>query len=140
MASMNEVILIGNMTRDPEHKQTGSGTDVCHFSLAINDRYKDKEGQMQESVTFVDCTAWGKQAAPIAQYTRKGSCVAVKGNLKLDKWETQEGEARQKLCVTARSVQFLSSGKDDMDQRTGHDEAGESQAPPTTSADDALPF
>lgn len=138
-ASLNKVTLLGNLTRDPELKQTSTGKDVVHFSLAINKRYRDGDGELQESVTFVDITAWGNQAPPIAQYLQKGSPAVVEGELRQEKWETQEGEKRQKLCVTANSVQFLSPGRDEADQSPTHKAEDEDQS---QAADDAvdLPF
>jgi single-strand DNA-binding protein len=108
MANLNEVRLIGNLTRDPQVRQTNTGQQVCEFGVATNRRYKDSSGQQQQETTFVDVTCWAKLAEVCGQYLRKGSSVYIGGRLKLDTWQDkQTGANRSKLSVTADNVQFL---------------------------------
>lgn len=109
MASLNKVIIAGNLTRNPEVKYLPSGQAVCEIGVAINDNYKSKTGEMVERTVFVDVTVWGKQAETTGQYLQKGSPVLIEGRLNLESWETKEGEKRSKLKVVAERVQFLNS-------------------------------
>ena len=115
MPSLNKVFLAGNLTRDPELRYTPGGTAVAQFGLAVNRRFRNREGQMQEEATFVDIEVWGRQAEAASEYIAKGSPVLIEGRLKLDTWESkQTGERRSKLRVVGERVQFLSykgSGK-----------------------------
>ncbi len=111
MNSMNHVVLMGHLTRDPELRKVASGAAVSDLGLALNERYKDKDGEVVTRPTFVDVVAWGKQAEHCAQYLKKGAPVAVEGKLQFDQWETAEGEKRSKLRVRAWRVQFLNGGK-----------------------------
>ena len=106
-ASLNKVILIGNLTADPELQYTANGTARTRFSIAVNRQYKDRAGQLQEEVTFVPITAWGSQAENCANYLSKGRSVAVEGRLRISSYETQDGEKRKFTEVVAQSVQFL---------------------------------
>lgn len=113
MASFNMVILLGNLTRDPELKYTPKGTAVCKFGLAVNRVWTTEGGEKKEEVTFVDIDAFGRTAENIGQYMRKGRPIMVHGRLKLDQWDDkQTGAKRSKLGVVAETVQFLGS-KDD---------------------------
>lgn len=107
MASMNFVVLCGNITRDPEMRQLQSGTAVADLGLAVNESYKNKSGELVETTCFVDVVVWGRLAETCCQYLRKGSPVLVEGKLQLDQWQTQNGEKRSKLRVRADRVQFL---------------------------------
>ncbi len=108
MASFNKVILIGNLTRDPEMKYTPKGTAVARLGLAVNRRYTTETGEAKEEVTFIDIDAWGKQAEVIAQYCRKGRPLMIEGRLKLDQWDDkQTGQKQSKLRVVLESFQFL---------------------------------
>ena len=111
MASLNEVRLIGNLTRDVELKRTPSGSAVAKLGIAVNRKYKDaKSGEMKEDTTYVDVDVWGKQAETAAQYIGKGSSVHIEGRLKLDQWDDKEtGQKRSKLGVVGERVQFLGS-------------------------------
>lgn len=106
-ASLNKVIMIGNLTADPELQYTSSGTARTRFSIAINRQYKDKSGQLQEDVTFVPIVAWGSQAENCANYLSKGRSVAVEGRLRISTFETQDGEKKKMVEVVAQNVQFL---------------------------------
>jgi single-strand DNA-binding protein len=110
MASFNKVILMGNLTRDPELRVTPKGTAVCQIGLAVNSSYKDKEGNAREETTFVDVDVFGRQAEVIAKYMNKGRPILVEGRLKLDTWESKEGEKRSKLKVILDNFQFVGSG------------------------------
>ena len=108
MASLKYVILVGNLTRDPQVRNTPGGAVVADIGMAINEKYKNKSGEMQEIVTYVDVVAWGRQAEVCQQYLHKGSPVLIEGRLQLDQWESKEGEKRSKLRVRADRIQFLS--------------------------------
>ncbi len=113
MSSFNKVVLMGTLGRDPEMKYTTGGTALTKFSIAINEKWKDKQsGQMKEEVHWVDITAWGKTAELAAEYLKKGRSVLLEGKLKQEKWETEAGEKRSKLSVTAENIRFL-GGKQD---------------------------
>ena len=107
--SLNEVQLMGNLTRDPEFKVFDSGSCVARFGLAINEKYKDADGKEQEDVCFVDVEVWNRQAEIVSEYCHKGKRVVVVGGLKLDTWQTDGGENRSKLKVRGRRVIFAES-------------------------------
>ncbi|MBM3893085.1 single-stranded DNA-binding protein [Candidatus Dependentiae bacterium] len=121
MASFNRVIMIGNLTRDPEHKQLASGQAVCRLGLASNRQFKNKQtGTMVQEVCFVDVDVWGPQAESCRQFLAKGRPVLVEGRLKLDSWQEADGSKRSKHSIVADRVTFLSSnqqedGLDDYD-------------------------
>jgi single-strand DNA-binding protein len=109
MANFNKVLLMGNLTRDPEVRYTPKGTAVGDLGIAINDSYKAQDGTIKETVTYVDIEVWGRQAETCKQYLTKGRAVFVEGQLKLDQWE-QDGQKKSKLKVRADRVQFLGGG------------------------------
>lgn len=104
--NLNNVTLAGRLTRDPEVKMLAGDLAVANMGLAVNRKWKDRDGTAKEEVTFVDVTAWGRTAENCGQYLRKGSGVYIEGRLKMDDWQTQDGQKRQKLKVEAVSVQF----------------------------------
>jgi len=107
-SSFNRVILMGNLTRDPEMKQAPSGSWVADLRLAVTERYKDKQtGEPKDVTCFVDVAAWGRQAELCQQYLTKGRTVLVEGKLQYDEWKTKEGETRSKLRVRADHVRFI---------------------------------
>ncbi len=106
--SFNKVILAGNLTRKPETKNLGGDKSVTNFGMAINERYKAKDGETKETVVFLDVEAWNKTGQLIEQYLDKGSSCLIEGKLKLDQWE-DNGQKRSKLKVVADSVQFLNN-------------------------------
>ena len=110
MASYNRVILIGNVTRDPELRYIPSGTAVTDVGLAVNDRRKGANGEWIEETTFVDVTLWGRTAEVANEYLSKGSPVLIEGRLKLDSWE-KDGQKRSKLKVIGERMQML-GGRD----------------------------
>jgi single-strand DNA-binding protein len=107
MASFNRVILIGNLTRDVELRYLQSGMAVTDIGLAVNEKYKNSNGEWVEDVTFVDVTAWGRTAEVMSEYLSKGSPVFIEGRLKLDTWEGQDGQKRSKLKVTCDRMQLI---------------------------------
>ena len=106
MASFNRVILVGNLTRDPELRYIQSGTAVTEVGLAVNDRRKTATGEWVEEVTFVDITVWGRQAETVCEYLGKGSSALFEGRLKLDSWE-RDGQKHSKLKVICERMQLL---------------------------------
>jgi len=112
MSGFNRVVLMGNLTRDPQIKQTPSGQSVADIGLATNEAYRNKEGDTVEKVTFVDVVAWGRQADACGQYLSKGRPVLVEGRLQFDQWENNQGERRNKLRVRADRIQFLNARRD----------------------------
>ena len=118
-ASLNRVILIGNLTADPDMRYTPSGTARTRFSIAINRQYKDSSGQMQEEVTFVPIVVWGSQAENCANYLSKGRSVAVEGRLRIDSFENADGERRKVVEVVASTVQFLGGPRSQQDAQPG---------------------
>ena len=146
MADYNRVILLGNLTRDPEARYTQAGQSVCKFGLAVNRRYKAKDEQREETC-FVDCVAWGKTAETIDRYLSKGRAILVEGRLQFSQWEDKNGGGkRSKLEVVVESFQFIggrgSAGEHDS---LGLDEPDMSKGnanPPKGGADDfdGIPF
>lgn len=128
--SFNQVILMGNLTRDPELRSTPSGQSVCNFGLALNRSYKNSEGEWVEATDFVDIVAWGPLGERVAQYLSKGRPALVNGRIQSRSWE-QDGQKRTKLEVVAFDVTFLGSpggggapaGSDEPSQDSGVDEA-----------------
>lgn len=137
--SLNKVILIGNLTRNPEPRKTGGGTSVCGFDIAVNRKFKGANGEAKDEVTFVSCEAWGKTADNVCQYLSKGSQVLIEGRLKLDQWE-KDGVKKQRLSVVCETVQFLNGKKSAEKEAAG--ENFESQSQPSSSAEKPydLPF
>ena len=114
MASFNKVILIGNLTRDPEMRYTSSGLGIVKFGLAVSRRYRTKQGEDREEVCFVDINVFGKQAENCERYLKKGSPALIEGRLQLDQWDDREtGQKRSRHTISAERVQFLSSPRND---------------------------
>ena len=108
MPALNKVILLGNLTRDPELRYTPQGTAVCSFGLAVNHRYATASGEAREETCFVDIDVWGRQAQSCSSYLRKGTPALVDGRLRLDQWDDREtGKRRSRLRVLADRVQFV---------------------------------
>lgn len=107
MASFNRVMLLGNLTRDPEVRHTPKGTAVGDLGMAISEKYKTQDGVEKEEVVYVDVVVWGRQAETCKEYLTKGSPIFVEGRLQLDQWESQQGEKKSKIRVRADRVQFL---------------------------------
>ena len=146
MAAINRVVLVGNLTRDPELRHTPSGTAVCNLRLAVNTRRKDETGQWVDKPNYFDITVWGNQGERCAQYLSKGRPVGVDGRLEWREWETPEGNKRQAVDVVADTVQFL-GGRGDGEgggAGGGYIPADATAAPagdfPTSPTDDDIPF
>lgn len=133
MASFNQVMLMGNITRDPQLKQLPSNTPVAEFGLACNRKYRSAQGEEREEVCFVDCTAFGKQAEVIHQYCQKGKPLFVQGRLRYDAWDDKQGGKRSKISVVIEQFQFI-GGRDGNGSFTGaaadQDQRGESRTAP----------
>ena len=132
----NKVILIGNLTRDPEIRYTPQGTSVGNFSLAVNRRYKTGE-ESREEVSYFDIVVFGKQAEVCGQYLNRGSMVLVDGRLQQRRWETEDGKKRSKVEVVGENVRFMpkrSSGSG------GSGETGSSMVPPEEITENDVPF
>ena len=144
MASINRVVLVGNLTRDPELRHTQSGMAVCSLRLAVNTRRKDETGQWVDKPNYFDVTVWGNQGERCAQYLSKGRPVGVDGRLEWREWETPEGNKRQAVDVVADTVQFLGSRGDGEGGSGGGYIPAEVATPagdfPTSPTDDDIPF
>src|ERR1700760_4298445 len=142
-ASLNKVFLMGNLTRDHEVKYTPKGTAVGDIAIAVNETYKAQDGTFKEIVTYVDIEVWGRTAENCKQYLTKGRPIFVEGQLKLDQWETKEGEKKSKLRVRAERIQFLGSpgsaggGASGGGGRSGGNYSSESARPARPSAPSA---
>src|SRR5437870_11926339 len=112
MASFNKVILMGNLTRDPELRYTPKGTAVAKLGLAVNRTWKTETGETREEVLFIDVEAFSRQAETVGQYLKKGSPILVEGRLRMDSWDDkQTNQKRTKILVAAENVRFLGSGQ-----------------------------
>ena len=132
MPSLNAVLLMGNLTRDPELRYIPSGTAVANFGLAMNRIYTTQDGERKEDTCFVDIDVWGKTAENCANYLTKGRLVLVEGSLQYRSWETDDGQKRSKLSVRAFRVQFLGGRREE--GAPGAEGMGELEA------DDDIPF
>jgi single-strand DNA-binding protein len=138
MASLNKVMLIGNLTRDPEVRFTPKGNAVCDMAIAVNRRYLSDTGERVEEVTYLDIVLWNKQAELAGQYLAKGRSVFIEGRLQMDSWEDKAtGQKRTKVRVVCENMQFLDSkgapgggGGGGGNYQGGDDEGGYSAPPP----------
>jgi len=148
MANINRVVLVGNLTKDPELRHTPSGTAVCKLRLAVNTRQKDPQGNWGDKPNYFDVTVWGGQGENCATYLQKGRPVAVDGRLEWREWEDQNGNKRQAIDIIADSVQFLGSreggengGRFTPQSDVPADTGDFQQAPAAAgSSDDDIPF
>lgn len=131
--SFNQVVLMGNLTRDPELRTTPNGTSVCSFSLALNRSYKDASGEWTEATDYVDIVAWAGLGERVAQYLTKGRPALVSGRLQSRSWE-QDGQKRSKLEVVAQDVTFLGGGGGAGGGAPASDDAGQAAAPAKKSS------
>ncbi len=112
MASFNKVVLLGNLTRDPELKKSPSGISVAKLRLAVNETYRDRQtGQPKDVACFVDVAVWDKQADSCGQYLTRGSQILVEGRLVYEEWKNAQGESRNRLSVRADRVQFINTAR-----------------------------
>jgi len=139
MSSFNKVILLGNLTRDPESRTTTNGTTICKLGMAVSRQYSTKDGERREETTFVDIDAFGKQAEVITKFMRKGRPLMVEGRLKLDQWETNDGQKRSKLGVVLENFQFV-GGRQDEGESGGRDDSTQSQPSDDDTLDEDVPF
>ena len=109
--SFNKIILVGNLGRDPELRYTPQGTPVCSFSMATNERRKDKTGEMQDHTSWFRVTLWGRQAETASQYLTKGRPVYIEGRLRLEEWTDRDGKQRFTLEVHGTEMQFIGGGR-----------------------------
>jgi single-strand DNA-binding protein len=140
MASLNKVLLLGNLTKDPELRFVPSGQAVANLRIATNRKYKAGNGELKEEVTYVSIEVWGKSAEACGEYLKKGSPLLVEGRLKLKEWTAQDGQKRSMLEVVAERVQFLSGGQR---REGGPSESVDGPPPsdtPPPSSDDDIPF
>jgi single-strand DNA-binding protein len=128
------VTLVGNLTRDPELRQTPSGTSVCQFGVAVGRRYKDASGQWVDKASFFDVVVWGPQGENCAQYLSKGRQVAIDGRLDQQTWEAQDGSKRSKVEIVAENVVFI--GGQGGETREPAYRGGTQPAPDTAAQDD----
>ncbi len=143
--SFNQVILMGNLTRDPELRAIPSGQNVCNFGLALNRRFKGSDGEWQEATDFIDIVAWGPLGERVAQYLSKGSQCLVNGRLQYRAWE-QDGQKRSKVEVVAQDVTFLgspggqggNSGSNGDDGGNGGDSSAPAPKPSRTAKKDDI--
>lgn len=108
--SFNKIIIVGNLGRDPELRYTPQGSAVCNFSVATNEKKRDKTGEMQDVTTWFRVTLWNKQAENASKYLTKGSPVYVEGRLRIEEWTDRDGKIRYTLEVNATDMQFISAG------------------------------
>ncbi len=112
MSSFNKVILMGNLTRDPEIRFTQGGMAICSVGLAVNERFKGQDGEWQDRATFIDVTIFGKRGEAFAKFHKKGKPAFIEGKLRLDQWEDkQSGQKRSKLFVAGDSWEFVGGGE-----------------------------
>ena len=146
MANFNKVMLIGNLTRDPQLSYTPNQTAVVDFGLAINRRWTGQDGQSRDETCFVDCRMFGKRAEVVNKYCKKGNPLFVEGRLTFDSWQAQDGSKRSKLRVTVENFEFLGGGRSG---GAGSDQVTESYGGATAAApvpaqppvgDDDIPF
>ena len=149
MASFNKVILLGNLTRDPEVRYTPKGTAVTELGMAVNRVYTAENGEKREETTFVDVTLWGRTAEIAGEYLKKGRPVLIEGRLQLDTWDDkQSGQKRSKLKVIGEGLQLLGGrpgGGSGGDEESGSRSSSRPAPPPKAAApsepdDDEIPF
>jgi single-strand DNA-binding protein len=144
-ASVNRVVVVGNLTRDPELRHTPSGMAVCSLRIAVNSRQKQADGQWGEKPNYFSVTVWGQQGENCAQYLSKGRPVAVDGRLDWREYQAQDGTKREAIEIVADSVQFLGSRGDGEGGGPpqfvpASAQAAEADFPPAAAADDDIPF
>ncbi|HJY53765.1 MAG TPA: single-stranded DNA-binding protein [Candidatus Udaeobacter sp.] len=145
MANLNKVLLLGNVTRDPEVRYTPKGSAVCDLGIAVNRNYTTESGEKREEVTFIDVTLWGRTAEVASEYLKKGRPVFIEGRLQMDTWDDkQTGQKRTRLRVVAENMQLL-GGRPPGGAADAPGESRQSSAPPKPSAsaepdEDEIPF
>jgi len=140
MANFNKVLLMGNLTRDPQLSYLPSQTAVVEFGLAVNRNWTGKDGQSKTEVCFVDCRAFGRQAENINKYLKKGNPLFVEGRLTLDNWTAQDGTKRSKHRVTVEGFQFLGRGPGQAEEGPDNSTPQAEQPNPNSAGADDIPF
>lgn len=135
----SKAIIVGNVTRDPELRSTPSGAQVCSFSVAVNRNYRDNSGNNQESVSFIDCSAWGRPAEIIAQYAKKGSGILVSGRIEQRSWEDKDGQRRSRVEIVVEDFNFVGGNAGEGGSFSGNSSRGNSSAAPADEAVDDIP-
>ena len=139
--SFNKIILVGNLGRDPELRYTPQGTPVCSFTVATNEKRKDRAGETQDVTTWFRVTLWGRQAETASQYLTKGRPIYIEGRLRLEEWTDRDGKPRYTLEVHATDMQFIGGGRGDEHSGTADKTASaERQQPEPDLSDDDIPF
>jgi single-strand DNA-binding protein len=146
--SFNKITIIGNLGRDPELRYTPQGTAVCDFSVAVNDRKRDKAGEWQDVTTWFKITFWGKQAENASKYLTKGRQAYIEGRLQVEEWTDRDGNNRYTLAVQGSDIQFLGEGRGEAgDQQSGGESSYTAPASnndfsgqASTATDDDIPF
>jgi len=139
VASYNRIILVGNLTRDPQLSYTPANTAVCKFGIATNHKWKDRDGNAREEVCFVDCTVFGRGGETFNQYMGKGQKVLVEGRLKLDQWTSPEGDKKSKHEVIVDNFTFLGGGRSGEGVEGGGRRPAMESAPVAARAPSAAP-
>ncbi len=142
MASLNKVLMMGNMTRDPQLSYLPSQTPVVEFGLAVSRRFKKQDGSQGEETCFVDCQMFGKRAEVVNKYFKKGEPIFVEGRLKFDSWQGQDGTKRSKLRVFVENFEFIGKGGGQGGASQGQSSYQEppAEAPYGAGGDDDIPF
>lgn len=145
--SFNKIILVGNIGRDPELRYTPQGTAVCNFSVATNEKKRDKAGETQDVTTWFRVTLWNKQAETASKYLTKGNPIYIEGRLRVEEWTDRDGKTRYTLEVHATDMQFISSGRGDehAENSSTADNSFEDRSAPNdinqaAPTDDDIPF
>ncbi len=142
--SFNKIILVGNLGRDPELRYTPQGDAVCSFSLAVNEKRRDKAGEMQDTTTWFRVTLWRRQAETAAKYLQKGSPVYIEGRLHLEEWTDRDGNNRYTLEVTGTDMHFIGGRGAEGDSMRGdapaYSGSGPSAPPSAPAGGDDIPF
>jgi single-strand DNA-binding protein len=139
--SFNKIILVGNLGRDPELRYTPQGTPVCSFTVATNEKRKDKSGEAQDFTTWFRVTLWGRQAETASQFLTKGRPVYIEGRLRLEEWTDRDGKSRNTLEVHATDMQFIGGTRSEESGSSFNKAATTDRAPSEPElSDDDIPF
>jgi len=133
--SFNKITIIGNLGRDPELRYTPQGTAVCDFSVAVNDRKRDKAGEWQDVTTWFKITFWGKQAENASKYLTKGRQVYIEGRLQVEEWTDRDGNNRHTLAVQGADIQFLGDGRNEGNEHSSSSENNYSSSSASSNDD-----
>lgn len=138
--SFNKIILVGNLGRDPELRYTPQGTPVCSFTMATNERRKDRAGETQDVTTWFKVTLWGRQAETASQFLTKGRPVYIEGRLRVEEWTDRDGRQRHTLEVQATDMQFIGGRGEESSPRTDASTHSKGEPAEGDISDDDIPF